>query len=258
MQHIISIANHKGGVGKTTSVHNLGAGLARRGKRTLLIDLDPQANLSDSFGYRDVEPSIFEAMLEQSEPPIIRISEALHLIPAHLGLSGAEVYFGNEVAREKILETRVLNKVKEGYDYILIDCPPSLGLLTVNAFSASNEILIPLDGEYFSMRGLENLNELIIRVQKAINPGLAITGVFFNKFDPRMVIKNNVEAIVREQYGDRVFKTYIRSNIALAEAQAQGVDVFQYAGGSNGAQDYEALVEELLGVGQPKKAITVK
>jgi chromosome partitioning protein len=246
MTHIISLANHKGGVGKTTSVQNIGAGLARAGKRTLLIDFDPQANLSDGFGYRDLDYGVFEAMLGEIDPPVVEVQKNLSLIPANIGLAGAEMYFSSYTAREKILQKTIINRVGEHFDYILIDCPPSLGLLTINAFTASQEIYIPLDAEYFSMRGLDNLQELINRVKEDLNPVLDITGVFFTKFDGRLVIKSNVEGLIRERFGELVFQTAIRSNIAVAEAQAQGSDVYNYDARCNGAQDYDQLTLEVL------------
>jgi chromosome partitioning protein len=246
MTHIISLANHKGGVGKTTSVQNIGAGLARAGKRVLLIDFDPQANLSDGFGYRDLDYGIFEAMLGEIDPPVIQVQHNLSLLPAHIGLAGAEMYFSTYTARERILQKKIIDRVGEGFDFILIDCPPSLGLLTINAFTASNEIYIPLDAEYFSMRGLDNLQELINRVREDLNPKLEITGVFFTKFDGRLVIKSNVEGLIRERFGDKVFDTSVRSNIAVAEAQAQGIDVYSYDPRCNGARDYEQLTGEVL------------
>ena len=246
MTHIIALANHKGGVGKTSSVQNIGAGLARSGKKTLLIDFDPQANLSDGFGYRDLDYGVFEAMLGEIEPPVVEIQENLSLIPAHIGLAGAEMYFSSYTAREKILQKTIISKVQDDFDFILIDCPPSLGLLTINAFTAAQEVYIPLDAEYFSMRGLDNLQELIMRVKEDLNPELEITGVFFTKFDGRLVIKSNVEGLMRERFDQKVFATAIRSNIAIAEAQAQGTDVYSYDPRCNGAQDYEKLAQEVL------------
>lgn len=246
MAHIISMANHKGGVGKTSSVQNIGAGLARAGQRVLLIDFDPQANLSDGFGYRDLEFGIFEAMLGEIDVPVVELQENLSLIPSHIGLAGAEMYFSTYTARERILTKTVISKVEKDFDFIIIDCPPSLGLLTINAFTASSGIYIPLDAEYFSMRGLDNLQELINRVQEDLNPSLDISGVFFTKYDNRMVIKSNVRKVIREKFGKKVFETHIRNNIAVAEAQAQGMDVFSYDSKCNGASDYYQLTQEVL------------
>ncbi|MEZ5045280.1 MAG: ParA family protein [Saprospiraceae bacterium] len=256
MTHIISMANHKGGVGKTSSVQNIGAGLARAGHRVLLIDFDPQANLSDGFGYRDLEFGVFEAMLGEIDVPLIQLQENLSLIPSHIGLAGAEMYFSTFTSRERILSKTVIDKVAKDFDFILIDCPPSLGLLTINAFTASTEIYIPLDAEYFSMRGLDNLQELISRVKEDLNPALDITGVFFTKFDNRMVIKSNVERVIRAQFGEKVFDTHIRNNIAVAEAQAQGADVFSYDARCNGASDYHNLTLEVLQRHQLAAALT--
>lgn len=246
MAHIISMANHKGGVGKTSSVQNIGAGLARAGQRVLLIDFDPQANLSDGFGYRDLEFGIFEAMLGEIDVPVVELQENLSLVPSNIGLAGAEMYFSTYTARERILTKKVIDKVKKDFDFIIIDSPPSLGLLTINAFTASDSIFIPLDAEYFSMRGLDNLQELIDRVQEDLNPSLQIAGVFFTKYDNRMVIKSNVRKVIREQFKEKVFDTHIRNNIAVAEAQAQGMDVFSYDPKCNGALDYKNLTQEVL------------
>ena len=252
MTHIISIANHKGGVGKTSSVQNIGAGLARAGKRVLLIDFDPQSNLSDGFGYRDLEYGIFDAMLGEIDVPIAEIQDNLYLVPSNISLAGAELYFSSYTSRERILQKTIVNKVKDNFDFVLIDCPPSLGLLTVNAFTTSTEIYIPLDAEYFSMRGLDNLQELINRVKEDLNPELEVKGVFLTKFDGRMVIKSNVEQLIRQQYEKELFQTRIRSNIAIAEAQAQGMDVYTYDNKCNGAKDYDLLSKEVLAQHEPQ------
>jgi len=245
MATTIAMANHKGGVGKTTSVQNLSAGLARRGYRVLMVDFDPQSNLSDSFGCADAEIGIYDAMAGEAETPIVNIAENLDLVPSHIGLARAELQFGPKIGREKILDG-ILAKIRKNYDYIFIDCPPSLGLLTINAFTTANEIYIPLDAEYFSMRGLDSLQELIDEIQTHINKDLKIGGVFFTKFDSRQTLKKDVERIIRERFGDLVYNTRISNNVAVAEAQAQGTDAFDYNPKAKASKEYEAMVEEML------------
>lgn len=247
MTHIISIANHKGGVGKTSSTQNIGAGLAREGKKVLLLDIDPQANLSDSAGLGEAEVSIYDLMADKTDQiPLYQINENLHIIPANLDLSVAEVEFSGRTSREKILLKKVVQPIGNNYDYILIDCPPSLGLLTINALTASTEVYIPLDAEYFSMKGLDKLMYIIDLIKEDLNPQLNVSGVFVTKFDSRMVLKNNVLELIKEDFGDRVFKTRIRTNIAIAEAQAQSLDIFAYNPSCNGAVDYAALTKEII------------
>ena len=241
----IAMANHKGGVGKTTSVQNLAAGLARRGYRALMVDFDPQSNLSDAFGCADPEIGIYDAMIGEAATPIVKISENLDLVPSHIGLATADIQFSTKIGREKILDG-LLNKIRDNYDYIFIDCPPSLGLLTINAFSTANEIYIPLDAEYFSMRGLDSLQELISEIQQHVNPSLKIGGVFFTKFDPRQTLKKDVEVIIRERFGALVYNTRISNNEAVAEAQAQGIDVFEYNKRAKASKEYDVMVEEML------------
>ena len=246
MAHIIAIANHKGGVGKTTSTLNIGAGLARKGLRCLLVDLDPQANLSDALGYEDVEVSVYDAITEKrNDLPIIQIGEGLDLAPSNLDLSVAEVELSGKTGREYFLKD-LLEKVKSNYDYILIDCPPSLGLLTINALTACHEVYIPLDSQYFSLKGLDKLTTILEQVQKRLNPTVAITGVFMTQFDTRTVVNRNIAAMVKQEYGSRLFSTRIRKNIALVEAPIQKLDIFSYDSKSNGAADYLALTEEII------------
>ena len=245
MAHIIAIANHKGGVGKTTSTQNIGVALQQNGKKVLLVDLDPQANLSDAFGYEEVETAIYDALTEKAELPIISITKNLDLVPSSLDLSVAEIELSGRTGREYILKD-LLESVKKDYDYILIDCPPSLGLLTINALAASTEAYIPLDSQYFSMKGLDKLIFIINQIKKRLNKQVDITGVFLTQFDSRVVLNRNIAEMVENSFPNKVFKTRIRKNIALVEAPIEDKDIFSYAPNSNGAKDYQALSNEIL------------
>lgn len=250
MTHIISISNHKGGVGKTTSTQNIGVGLSKSGKKVLLVDLDPQANLSDAFGYDQVEISIYDALLGKQDLPIIELTGNLHLVPSNIDLSVAEPELTAKTGREYKLK-EILEEIKDNYDYILIDCPPSLGLLTVNAFTASTEIYIPIDGEYFALKGLDKLIMVINEVKKVINPNIEITGAFVTRFDKRLIINRTTEELLKEYFPNRVFKTQIRKNVSLVEAPANNQSIYTYSPESTGAEDYKALVEEIIATHEP-------
>ena len=245
MSHVIAIANHKGGVGKTTSTQNIGVALSKEGLKVLLIDLDPQANLSDAFGYDEVGVGVYDALTEKTGLPIIELSESLHLTPSNLDLSVAEIELSGKTGREYILKD-LIDAVKGNYDYILIDCPPSLGLLTVNALTASTEVYIPLDAQYFSMKGLDKLIFVINQIKKRLNKGIDISGVFLTQFDSRIVLNRNVAEMIESSFPNKVFQTKIRNNITLAEAPIENKDIFSYAPSSNGAEDYRALAKEIL------------
>ena len=244
MSKVIAISNHKGGVGKTTSTINIGAGLNTLGKRILLLDLDPQANLSQSLGITSPERTIYGALrgLHGLEP--ISILPGLDVIPSTLDLSGAEIELSGEAGREFILKD-LLEPVRGKYDYILIDSPPSLGLLTINAFTASDLVFIPLQAQYLALQGLAKLVEVIDKIKRRLNPGLSIGGVFVTQYDSRKVLNRDVVEAIRAHFPKELFSTYIRDNIALAEAPAQGMDIFRYSQKSNGAEDYLALSREI-------------
>jgi len=233
MGHVIAIANHKGGVGKTTSTQNIGAALAKQGKKTLLLDLDPQGNLSDAFGHDDVEVSIYDALTDKVAISVITINENLDLVPSNLDLSVAEVELSGRTGREYTLKDTIQELVQQ-YDYVLIDCPPSLGLLTINALTACDEVYIPLDSHYFSMKGLDKLMFIINQIKKRLNTDIQISGVFLTRFDARVVINKNIAAMVEESFPKTLFKTKIRNNIALVEAPIESQDIFTYAPMENG------------------------
>ncbi|MBL4753851.1 MAG: ParA family protein [Flavobacteriales bacterium] len=245
MSKVISISNHKGGVGKTTSAINIGAGLHKLGKKILLIDLDPQANLSQSLGLINQDRNVYGAIRGDYKLQPIQVVKGLDVIPSTLDLSGAEIELSGEAGREYILR-ELIDPVRGSYDYILIDSPPSLGLLTINAFTASNEILIPLQAQYLAIQGLTKLMEVVDKIKKRLNKKLRVGGVFVTQYDNRKILNRDVVATIQAHFKTEVFKAKIRDNVALAEAPAQGLDIFRYQAKSYGAEDYLSLCRELL------------
>ena len=245
MSKVISISNHKGGVGKTTSAINIGAGLNKLGKSVLLIDLDPQANLSQSLGIVEPEFTIYGSLRGKHELRPLQIAKGFEVIPSTLDLSGAEIEMSGEAGREYILK-ELIEPLRGGYDYIIIDSPPSLGLLTINSFTASDSILIPLQAQYLALQGLTKLIEVVEKIKKRLNKDLTIGGVFITQYDQRKVLNRDVAKAIGEHFKDKVFKTKVRDNIALAEAPAEGVDIFRYSPKSYGAEVYLKLAKELI------------
>jgi len=245
MSKVISISNHKGGVGKTTSAINIGAGLNKLGKKILLIDLDPQANLSQSLGLINEPINIYGALRGEYKLQPIEILKGLDVIPSTLDLSGAEVELSSEAGREYILKD-LIEPLRASYDFIIIDSPPSLGLLTINSFTASDEILIPLQAQYLALQGLTKLIEVVDKIKQRLNKGLKVGGVFITQYDSRKVLNRDVVETIQAHFKDEVFKTKVRDNIALAEAPSQGLDIFRYSPKSYGAEDYLALSKEVL------------
>jgi len=247
MSKVISISNHKGGVGKTTSAINIGAGLNKLGKKILLIDLDPQANLSQSLGIIEPDSNIYGALRGEYKLQPIEVVKGLDVIPSTLDLSGAEVEMSGEAGREYILR-ELIEPIRGSYDYILIDSPPSLGLLTLNSFVASDQIFIPLQAQFLALQGLTKLLEVIDKIKKRLNKELEVGGVFITQYDSRKVLNRDVVATIEAHFEDAVFKTKIRDNVALAEAPAQGLDIFRYNPKSPGAEDYLSICKEILKV----------
>jgi len=245
MSKIVTIGNHKGGVGKTTSAINIGAGLNKLGKQVLLIDLDPQANLSQSLGLMEPDRTIYGALRGEHPLQAIEILKGLDAIPSTLDLSGAEVEISGEAGREYILR-ELLEPLSATYDYILIDSPPSLGLLTINALTASQEVFIPLQAQYLALRGLSKLLEVIDKIKRRLNRDLKVGGVFITQYDSRKVLNRDVVATIEEHFKDKLFSAKIRDNVALAEAPIQGVDIFRYSPKSYGAEDYLSLCMEII------------
>ena len=242
---VVSLLNHKGGVGKTTSAINIGAGLVEHGKKVLLLDLDPQANLTISLGISRQPSSIYEALRGESELVPYTHKQGLDVITSTLDLSGAEMELINEAGREFILR-ELLSHVVDDYDYVVIDCPPSLGLLTLNALTSSQFVVIPLQTEFLAVQGLAKIKQVIDKVRFRLNKDLRIAGVAATMYDSRRVLNRDVVETIHKYFGEKVFKTYVRENIALAEAPAQRKDIFEYNPKSPGAEDYLNLSKELI------------
>ncbi len=250
MGKVIAIANQKGGVGKTTSAISLSASLAVLEKKVLLIDADPQANATSGTGFdiRNIKTSIYECLIDEVNPnDIILNSEikGLDLIPSHIDLVGAEIEMLNLPNREKILK-EVVAKVKDSYDFIFIDCSPSLGLITVNALTAADSVMIPVQCEYFALEGLGKLLNTIKIIQSRLNPELQIEGFLLTMYDPRLRLSNQVVEEVRKHFQQMVFDTIIQRNIKLSEAPSYGKPVILYDAASTGSANYINLARELL------------
>jgi len=251
MSRVIAIANQKGGVGKTTTAINLGAALAVAEKRTLVLDIDPQGNATSGLGLdrREELPNIYDVLmgertLEQAVSHKVHFSH-LDLVPSTRDLVGAEIELVETPQRETVLR-RALRPYRDHYDYILVDCPPSLGLLTLNTLTAADSVLIPIQCEFYALEGLSQLLNTIRLVQKGLNPDLEIEGVLLTMFDRRLNLSRQVAAEAREYFGAKVYRTAIPRNVRLAEAPSFGQPIVLYDVVSQGAQAYLALARELL------------
>ena len=242
MRQIISIVNHKGGVGKTTSVSSLGVALARMGKRVLLVDLDAQGNLTDTLTQTPGDRSIYDSLRTLETLPVVKIREGLDLCPSSIDLVSMDLELADKKEREYRL-SRLLRGLD--YDFILLDCPPSLGLLTINALTASTKVIIPLTPEALPAKGLGTLLDIIERTKETLNPGLSLGGILITRYNRRK-INRLVEETLRETFGDSVFKTKIRENVDISESPLQGMDIYSYSPNSIGAKDYESLALEVV------------
>jgi len=250
LAHIIVIANQKGGVGKTTTAVNLSAALAVAEKNTLLVDIDPQANSSSSFSVRlDEDTACIYEVLTTGVPVMEAIVdtgyEYLSLLPSHIRLVGAEIELVEFEEREQVL-AKVLDPLRENYDFILIDCPPSLGLLTINALTAADSLLAPIQAEYFAMEGLTQLLQTMKLVQRSLNPKLKLEGIVLTMYDNRLNLAKQVSEEIRKYFPSETFKTIVRRNVRLAEAPSFGKPVLHFAVSSPGAGDYLSLAGEIL------------
>ena len=246
-QKIITFANHKGGVSKTTSTASIGACMAMKGKKVLLIDLDGQANLTLYFipNEDEIETSIFDSLVNGVPLPVKHIRENLDLVPSSLEMASAEIALTNLLAREQLL-SRLLEPLRKDYDYILIDCPPSLGLLTLNALTSADFVIIPVQAQFLAMRGMAKITNVVGIVKERLNPNLNIGGIVITQFDKRKTLNKSVAELISESFCDKVFKTVIRDNVSLAEAPIKGLNIFEYNKNSNGAKDYMELAKEVL------------
>ena len=256
MGKVVSLANQKGGVGKTTTTVNLGTILAKKGKKVLLIDADPQGNATSGLGIdKDCELSTYDILVNDVEMEEViqdTIIKNLKLCPANMNLAGAEVELVSMMSREQRLKEK-LEKIKDGFDYILIDCPPSLGLITLNAFTASNSVLIPVQCEYFALEGLGQLLNTINLVKKHLNKEIKIEGALLTMYDIRTNLSNQVVKEVKKYFDNKVYKTVIPRNVRLSEAPSYGMPITEYDPRSKGAKSYMKFAKEFLKINEEEK-----
>ncbi|CAM4434768.1 ParA family protein [Paenibacillus typhae] len=250
MSKIIAIANQKGGVGKTTTSVNLGAGMATMGKRVLLVDIDPQGNTTSGVGVNkaDVANCIYDILINEVNPQdaILHTQiEGLHIVPATIQLAGAEIELVSTISRELKLK-KALNTVKNNYDYIIIDCPPSLGILTINSLTAADSVIIPIQCEYYALEGLSQLLNTVRLVQKNLNPHLSIEGVLLTMLDARTNLGIQVIEEVKKYFQEKVYRTIIPRNVRLSEAPSHGQSIITYDSRSKGAEVYLELAKEVI------------
>lgn len=261
---VIAVVNQKGGTGKTTTTENIGIGLVNEGKKVLLIDMDPQGSLTISLGYprpdemyptlSDVLEKVIRENLENPKEGIINQREGVDLMPGNIELSGLEVSLVNIMSRETILK-RYLDEIKKEYDYILLDCMSSLGMVTMNALVAADSVLIPVQAQYLSAKGLEQLLQTVSKVRRQINPKLKIDGIVLTMVDKRTNYAKEISALVRDVYGGniRVFKTDIPHSVRAAEISAEGKSIFEHDPKGKVAEAYRELTKEVIAIGEKKR-----
>jgi len=248
MTKIVALANQKGGVGKTTTAINLGASVAACERRVLLVDIDPQSNATSGLGVSEADPSMYDVLVENMPlRDIIRPTEipTLFIAPSSVDLVGAEVELRDAIGREYYLK-RVIEPIAADYDYILIDSPPSLGLLTVNGLTAANSVLVPLQAEYFALEGVSQLLATIDRVKGAVNPSLDVEGIVLTMYDERMNLARQVAEEVRNHFGEKLYKIVIPRNVRLSEAPSFGKPIILYDIRSRGSEAYVSLAREFI------------
>jgi chromosome partitioning protein len=241
---IIALSNQKGGVGKTTSAVNIGAALARQGKRVILVDLDSQGNMTQGLGIENPDFTINGLLFHGQEIHAYPVTDNLVLVATDGSLSNFDKNVQDKIQREFILK-KALEPLKAKSDYIILDCPPMLGLVTINAFTFADEIYVPVEAQKYSIEGLAKVFEMVTAVRE-INPGLKVKGIFFTRHNHHKILNRDVEEYIRNTYGDVVMQTYIRENVALRESPHANEDIFRYAPESNGAEDYLNLTQEIL------------
>lgn len=254
MGKIVAVANQKGGVGKTTTSVNLASAVALEGRSVLLIDLDPQGNATSGLGIdaRSVQYTVYNSLIKSTAIDLVRVETAvsgLFLLPANADLAGVEIELAQEEHRERYLKD-ALGELSDGYDVIFIDCPPALGILTINALTAAKTVLIPVQCEYYAMEGLTRLVSSIERVRQSFNPDLSIEGIVLTMFDSRNTLARQVAEQVRAHFKDKVYRAVIPRNITLAEAPSYGRPGILYNAASSGSQAYIALAKEFLAHGE--------
>ncbi len=252
MGKIIAIANQKGGVAKTTTAVNIGASLALMGQPVLLVDIDPQGNASSGLGIdkNQLERCVYDVLINEVSPTDVIISTGIRnfdILPSTIQLAGAEVEMVSLIAREQIIK-RALGPLKEKYQYIIIDCPPSLGLLTINALAAADSLLIPIQCEFYALEGVGQLMNTVQLVQKHLNPNLQIEGVLLTMFDARLNLSIQVVDEVKKVFGNKVFKNIVPRNVRLSEAPSHGIPVVIYDPKSRGSEAYQELAKEVMGI----------
>ncbi len=259
MANIISIVNQKGGVGKTTTTHNLGYALAEEDQNTLIMDLDPQMNLSNTVGidcYAQKQ-SIYDVLKDKELPlgSVIQRTEheQMDIIPSAFELSGAEIEFTRRISSASLLSRSITNSIKEEYDFIVIDCPPALGILTINALSASDYVIIPMQAEVYALYGIDMLLSTIEEIQEETNSRLKIMGVLITMHDGRLRLHKEMTEKINDYFKGKVFDTLIKTNTTLKEAQSNNQSIFQYDGRARGAKNYQALAREVIEICQMKE-----